>query len=70
MANAEPKCPGCGVLGLGKIVNHDSNDKSNGGDAWFNVVCCAECGHVYGVFAKHVLSHDGKPPLSPSLFSL
>lgn len=36
----------------------DREEKSKGGDPWFNIVCCDNCGHVYGVFAKHVASHD------------
>ena|SRR6267154_1984006 len=60
---AEPKCPDCGVKGLDKIVSEDSKEQNKGGDAWFNIVLCNECGHVYGVFAKHVLSHDMKVPM-------
>jgi uncharacterized Zn finger protein len=62
---AEPKCPQCGITGIEKIVSQDSAEQSKGGDAWFNVVHCEECGHVYGVFAKHILNHEVKftPPL-------
>lgn len=56
----EPKCPECGVLGIDKIVSQDSVAKSEAGDERFNVVYCSECGHVYGVFAKHVISYS--PP--------
>lgn len=52
----EPKCPSCSAQGISFIVNRDSQLQSNGGDPWFNVVHCSECGHVYGVFAKVVLS--------------
>lgn len=59
---AEPKCPECGTKGLDKIVSEESSQHSKGGDAWFEVVFCENCGHIYGVFAKHVLAHDMKPP--------
>ncbi|WP_313469779.1 transcriptional regulator [Lysinibacillus sp.] len=58
---AEPKCPECGVVGLQNIVSEGSEEKSKGGDDWFDVVYCSECGHVYGVFNK--ISH------SPSSFN-
>jgi hypothetical protein len=58
---AEPNCPKCGTHGLDKIVSSGSSEESKGGDPWFNVVHCSECGHVYGVFAKHVISHEIKP---------
>ncbi|MGG4217299.1 transcriptional regulator [Paenibacillus jamilae] len=49
---AEPKCPECKTVGLEHIVSKESDEKSQGGDPWFDVVHCDECGHVYGVFAK------------------
>ena len=57
---AEPKCPECRVQGTDKIVSRDSAERSEAGDERFNVVYCSECGHVYGVFAKHVISYS--PP--------
>ena len=62
---AEPKCPSCGTEGIDKIVSHDSEEASKGGDAWFNIVYCEKCGHVYGVFAKHVLNREISMPLPP-----
>jgi hypothetical protein len=38
------------------IVSAESEEKSQGGVVWFYVVYCDQCGHVYGVFAKHVTS--------------
>ena len=55
---ADPKCPDCGAEGLDHIRSEDSSQHSQGGDAWFNIAFCDGCGHVYGVFAKHVLSHN------------
>ena len=63
---AEPKCPSCGVQGLEKIVSKDSKQTNQAGDPWFQVVLCDDCGHVYGVFAKHVLAFQtggGRTPI-------
>lgn len=60
---AEPKCPECGVVGLGNIVSEGSAEKSKGGDDWFDVVFCSECGHVYGVFNKISLEPSISFPL-------
>ena len=49
---AQPKCPACSVQGIEYITSTDSTEQSKGGDTWFNVAHCSECGHVYGVFAK------------------
>ena len=62
---AEPQCPSCQVAGIDKIVSQDSKEESQGGDPWFNVVYCDNCGHVYGVFAKHILSHNISRPIRP-----
>ena len=59
---AEPKCPSCNVQGIAYIVSTESEEQSKGGDAWFNVAHCSECGHVYGVFAKIV-----RGPTMPSI---
>lgn len=53
---AEPKCPECKIQGKKYIVSADSVEESKGGDTWFNIAHCSECGHVYGVFAKVVRS--------------
>jgi len=58
---ANPICPECGVEGIEHIVSEESKEASKGGDAWFNVAFCNGCGHVYGVFAKTVLSPSLRP---------
>ena len=60
---AEPKCNECGVVGLEHIVSTESSEQSKGGDAWFNIVYCDNCGHIYGVFAKNILSHSITPSI-------
>lgn len=60
---AEPKCPECGVVGIEHLVTSDSSEKSRDGKPWFNIVYCDSCGHVYGVFAKHVFGPRGGPQL-------
>lgn len=60
MKKAEPTCPSCGVEGIDKIVSQDSAEQSGVGDERFNVLYCSWCGHVYGVFAKHVITYT--PP--------
>jgi hypothetical protein len=59
---AEPRCPRCGIEGIEHIVAGDSVEKAQNGRAWFNVAYCQACGHVYGVFAKHVLGGRGSGP--------
>jgi len=49
---AEPMCPECKIEGVQNIASADSADQSKGGDPWFQIAYCKECGHVYGVFAK------------------
>lgn len=49
---ADPICPKCDIKGLDYIVSRKSVEQSRGGDAWFNIVQCSQCGHVYGVFNK------------------
>ena len=62
MKQAKPKCPDCKTVGLEKIVSEESAVKSRAGDAWFEVVSCFECGHVYGVFPKIVYGPTMKLP--------
>jgi uncharacterized Zn finger protein len=62
---AEPKCPGCSVVGLNQIVSQKSVQHSKGGDAWFEVAHCASCGHIYGVFPKVVLGPSMPIPSFP-----
>lgn len=59
---AEPKCPDCKIQGIRYIVSSDSEECSRGGDPWFNVVHCSECGHTYGVFAK-IVKAPTPPPI-------
>jgi uncharacterized Zn finger protein len=60
---AEPRCPSCQAEGMDLIVSKDSRERGRNGRPWFNVVHCDACGHVYGVFAKHVLGQRGGPQL-------
>ena len=50
---AEPRCPDCGVEGVVHIVAVASQEK-DARKPWFEIVLCNRCGHVYGVFPKHV----------------
>ncbi len=54
MADARPTCPDCDIKGIEYIVSTPSTETSEGGDPWFNVAHCNQCGHVYGIFAKTV----------------
>ena len=56
---AEPVCPSCGVSGIDKIVSKPSVEKSRDNTAWFFVAFCENCGHVYGIFTKHVFGRSG-----------
>lgn len=53
---ADPKCPSCGVVGVDKVVSTKSAQQSKGGDSWFEIAHCSDCGHIYNVFPKVVLS--------------
>ena len=55
---AEPKCPDCAATGMDKIVSKESGERSRRKEAWFYVVHCNECGHVYNVITKHVFSQS------------
>jgi len=54
---AEPKCPECSVEGIEHIVSKDSSEKARDNRAWFQVAYCDNCGHIYGVFNKHTMTH-------------
>ena len=56
---ADPACPTCKVSGIEHIVSRPSDEKAKQGTAWFYVAFCDQCGHVYGVFAKHVFGRTG-----------
>ncbi len=55
---AQPTCPECSVSGIEHVVSKDSVEHSRRREAWFYVVYCSECGHVYGVFSKHVFTQS------------
>lgn len=59
---AEPKCPDCKIQGAKYITCCETEVQSRGGEPWFEVAHCSQCGHVYGVFAKIV-----KSPTTPSI---
>jgi len=61
MTQAEPHCPECRIAGMDHIVSRESKERSRSKEAWFIVVHCSGCGHVYGVIAKHVFSHTTPP---------
>lgn len=50
----EPICPVCQIEGIEYIISKESIEKSRIDEAWFDVVYCSNCGHIYGVFAKTV----------------
>ncbi len=56
---ADPKCPACSASGIDKIVSTPSKEKSRENTPWFFVAHCDDCGHVYGVFTKHVFGRSG-----------
>jgi len=58
----EPKCPDCGIIGIKHIVATESEERSQGGDPWFEIAHCDKCGHVYGVFPKIVHKPSIKVP--------
>lgn len=60
---AEPKCPDCGLQGIDHIVSVSSIERAKNGVPWFNVAHCDGCGHVYGIFAKSVLTPNIGPRL-------
>lgn len=65
---AEPKCPDCSVQGIDYIVTVGSKQEFPDEKPYFNVAHCNNCGHVYGVFAKHVFSYSSNPQPPSRLF--
>ena len=55
----EPTCPQCSTTGTEHIVSSASAEKSREGSPWFHIAHCDACGHVYGVFTKHVFGRTG-----------
>jgi uncharacterized Zn finger protein len=60
---AEPKCPECNIQGVNNIVAAESREQYPGDYPEFLVVHCNSCGHVYGVFVKHVISSNMSSPM-------
>lgn len=60
----EPKCPDCGVSGMSHIISKESAERSKTRQPWFLVVHCDQCGHIYGVLAKHTFSQTVTPKLT------
>lgn len=56
---AEPKCPGYDTTGIENVVSKPSEEKSRQNTPWFYVAHCDNCGHVYGIFTKHVFGRSG-----------
>ena len=53
---AEPKCNECGPSGVEHIVSTESNEQSKGGDAWFNIVYCKKCGHIWSICKTYFIA--------------
>jgi uncharacterized Zn finger protein len=56
---AELKCPDCGATGIEKIVSTPSKERSRERKPWFFVAHCDDCGHIYGIFTKHIFGRSG-----------
>ena len=56
---AEPKCPDCGESGIDKVVSTPSKEQSREKTPWYYIAHCDNCGHVYGIFTKHVFGRSG-----------
>lgn len=63
---SQPTCPKCNAVGTDHIEVVDSKQKSESGETWFEIVYCDNCGYVYGVFAKNVIS-TVVPPSFPEM---
>lgn len=61
---ADPKCPECSAAGMAHIVSKESSERSKTRQPWFLVVHCDQCGHIYGVLAKHTFSQPIPPKLT------
>ena len=62
-----PKCSKCGIEGIVYIASEDSTEQSKGGDTWFNVAYCNQCGHIHGIFNKVVNSPSVTLPTIPRM---
>ena len=56
---ADPKCPDCGETGIESVVSTPSKEQSRERRPWFYVAHCDNCGHVYGIFTKHIFGKSG-----------
>ena len=56
---ADPRCPDCGESGIEKVVSTPSKEQSRERRPWFYVAHCDNCGHVYGIFTKHIFGKSG-----------
>jgi len=62
---AQPKCPVCEAVGLGKIADVSSTAKAPGNMSMYFIVCCTDCGHVYGIVPQLVRTMDYVPTQHP-----
>ena len=53
---AIPKCPSCEAEGKDKVISTPSEQKAPGGLSKFEIVYCAQCGHIYGAFPNFIIS--------------
>jgi ribosomal protein S27E len=49
---------------MSHIVSKESAERSKTKQPWFLVVHCDQCGHIYGVLAKHTFSQPVTPKLT------
>lgn len=56
---ADPKCPSCDTSGIEQIASTPSKEVSRENTPWYYVAHCDNCGHVYGIFTKHVFGRSG-----------
>jgi hypothetical protein len=56
---ADPKCPACDTSGVEQIDSTPSKEVSRDNTPWYYVTHCGNCGHVYGIFTKHVFGRSG-----------
>jgi hypothetical protein len=55
----EPKCPECTTSGIDNFAATPSKQVARDNTPWYYVAHCASCGHVYGIFTKHVYGRSG-----------
>lgn len=57
MEAAKPKCPGCGVEGLGNIAIQPAPGNKN-----ILIASCGECGIIHSVFSRPFEQQKGRQP--------